>query len=80
MKPRPLSETNPYLKTPAMRQKLVSRSVKTSGGVEGIKVAKSLKAANIKIPRRNKKIYPAIVHEYCKYLLRKAMVFIIDIK
>lgn len=58
MKPRPLSESNPYLRIPAKRLKLVARSVKTSGNVEGIKETISLKAANIKIPRRNnKKIY-----------------------
>ncbi|MHB1948567.1 MAG: hypothetical protein ACYCQI_10705 [Gammaproteobacteria bacterium] len=57
MKPRPLSETNHYLKTPVKRRELVARSVKTSGGVEGIKITIS-KAANIEIPRRkNKKIY-----------------------
>jgi len=55
MKPRPLSETNPYLKTPAMRKEMVARSVKTSGGVEGIKY--SSEPSNIKIPRRDKKIY-----------------------
>lgn len=58
MKPRPLSETHPYLKSPAKRQQLVARSVKTSGGVEGIKIAISSKTANIEIPRRkDKKIY-----------------------
>lgn len=55
MKARPLSQTNPYLISPAKRQKLVARSVKTSGGVEGIK--SSSKPSNIKIQRRDKKIY-----------------------
>lgn len=32
-----LAETNPYLKDPEMRKKLVRRSVRTSCGVEGIK-------------------------------------------
>jgi len=37
MKTKPLIETNPYLKNAVMRKKLISRSVRTSCGVEGIK-------------------------------------------
>jgi len=51
---KPLSETNPYLKDPAKRKKLIERSVTSSCGVEGIKV--DLRhTAKISIPRRNKK-------------------------
>lgn len=57
MRPMPLSKTNPYLKTPAMRKMMVARSVKTSGGVEGIMVTVASKASKIKIPRRKKRIY-----------------------
>ena len=53
---KPLIETNPYLKNAAMREKLVSRSVRSSCGVEGIKA--SNQAVHIEITRRkNKKIY-----------------------
>ena len=38
-----LIETNLYLKDPSNREALVSRSVKTSGGVEGIKVVRRSK-------------------------------------
>jgi hypothetical protein len=55
MKPKPMSQTNPHLKSAAMKRKLVARSVKTSGGVEGIK--SSSKPSCIKIHRRDKKIY-----------------------
>lgn len=57
MKPRPLSATNPYLIDASDRRRFVARSVKTSGGVEGIKETTSLKADSIQIPRRDKKIY-----------------------
>lgn len=61
MKTKPLIETNPYLKDPATRERLIRRSVVTSCGVEGIKVDFQ-KAAHIEIPRRrNKKI-----HKYSK--------------
>lgn len=53
---KPLIETNPYLKDPIMRDKLISRSVRSSCGVEGIKI--DVNAAKIEIPRRGtKKIY-----------------------
>ena len=55
MKTKSLIDTNPYLKDPAKRQRLVRRSVKTSGGVEGIRIKGTAKAANLKIPRRNSK-------------------------
>lgn len=35
---KPLSETNHYLKDPEIRKKLAERSVRTSSGVEGIKL------------------------------------------
>lgn len=58
MKTKPLIETNPYLKDPAKREELIARSVRTSGGVEGIKVVGRSKSAHIEIPRREgKKIY-----------------------
>lgn len=56
MKTKPLIETNPYLKDPVMRKKLISRSVRTSCGVEGIKPSE--KVFHFEIPRRkDKKIY-----------------------
>jgi hypothetical protein len=56
MKTQPLIETNPYLKNAAMRKKLISRSVRTSCGVEGIKTPSNI--VRFEIPRRkNKKIY-----------------------
>lgn len=56
MKTKPLIETNPYLKNAATRKKLISRSVRTSCGVEGIKPPANI--ARFEIPRRkNKKIY-----------------------
>lgn len=51
MKTKSLIETNPYLKDPATREKLVMRSVVTSCGVEGVKVDFQ-KIAHIEIPRR----------------------------
>lgn len=58
MKVKPLIETNPYLKDPVQREELVARAVKTSGGVEGIKIIGRSKSSHIEIPRRgDKKIY-----------------------
>ncbi len=51
-----LIHTNPYLKDPTKREKLIETSVRTSCGVEGIKPSK--RKLNIDIPRRKtKKIY-----------------------
>ena len=59
MKTKTLRETNPYLQDEAMRKKLVSRSVRTSCGVEGIKL--SGRVGRIEIThRKNKRIYKAI--------------------
>jgi len=53
---RPLIETNPYLKDPIMREKLISQSVRSSCGVEGIKAPESVEP--IHIPhRKDKKIH-----------------------
>jgi hypothetical protein len=58
MKIKSLVETNPYLKDLQKRKELIARSVRTSGGVEGIKVNGRSKSKDIEIPRRiNKKIY-----------------------
>lgn len=43
MKTKPLIETNPYLKNPKIRGELIARSVRTSCGVEGIKLAPKVK-------------------------------------
>lgn len=60
MKIKPLLETNPYLKNPAIRKKLIARSVRTSCGVEGIKSEPSA-VILATIPRRkDKKIYKTI--------------------
>ena len=56
MKTKSLIETNPYLKDAAMREKLVSRSVRSSCGVEGIKASNRVGHIEI-IQRRDKKIY-----------------------
>lgn len=57
MKKKSLIETNPYLKNPTKRKMLITRSVRTSCGVEGIK----LKGNHIILPkithRKDKKIY-----------------------
>jgi hypothetical protein len=45
---KPLSQTNPYLKDAVMREWLISRSVRTSCGVEGIRAPKG---AYITIPK-----------------------------
>lgn len=56
MKNKPLIETNPYLKDAATRAKLISRSVRTSCGVEGIKASSNV--GQFEIPqRKDKKIY-----------------------
>ncbi len=56
MKNKPLIETNPYLRDADMRKKLISRSVRTSCGVEGIKAP--VNVVRFEIPRRrDKKIY-----------------------
>lgn len=56
MKTKPLIKTNPYLKNAATRKKLISRSVRTSCGVEGIKTPSNV--IRFEIPRRkDKKIY-----------------------
>jgi hypothetical protein len=59
MKAKPLIETNPYLKDPAMRKKLIARSVRTSCGVEGIKASSNI--IRFEIPhRKDKKIYKTV--------------------
>ena len=56
---KPLIETNPYLKDPAMRERLISRSVRSSCGVEGIKAPDPTR--HIDIPhRKDKKIYKSL--------------------
>jgi len=56
---KPLIETNPYLKDATTRERLISRSVRSSCGVEGIKA--SNRVIHIEITRRkNKKIYKMI--------------------
>lgn len=52
---KPLIETNPYLKDPVQREKLITRSVRTSCGVEGIKAKE--KGAEFDIPRRKKALF-----------------------
>lgn len=57
MNTKPLSVTNPYLKDPDIRARLVAHSVKTSCEVEGIDTSR-FKNIKIDIPRRGeKKIY-----------------------
>ena len=51
---KPLIDTNPYLKDPETRRRLIARSVRTSGGVEGIYI-KGSSLTNLKIPRIKKK-------------------------
>ncbi len=56
MRKKPLIETNPYLKDAAMREKLVTRSVVTSCGVEGVKID-FRKMSHIEIKqKRNEKV------------------------
>jgi len=60
-KSMPLIETNPYLKDKVLRKKLVSRSVRTSCGVEGIKASSHGWSVAFKITqRKNKRIYKTI--------------------
>lgn len=59
-----LIETNPYLKDPITRKKLIRRSVETSCGVEGIVVRSSRR---IEIPRhRTQKLYSEMVKQLSK--------------
>jgi len=54
---KPLTETNPYLRDPVERKKLIARSVRTSCGVEGIRPRKEgIQLVEIKI-RSHKRIY-----------------------
>lgn len=55
---KPLIETNPYLKNAVTREKLISRSVRTSCGVEGIKASNQV--LFIEITRKDKRIYKTI--------------------
>lgn len=45
-KKRPLIETNPYLKDPKQRDRLITRSVLTSSAVEGVYVKLPLEDPN----------------------------------
>lgn len=54
MKKQTLVDTNPYLKDPNERKRLVRRSVRTSCGVEGIK-NRTDESHLIKIPSRGEK-------------------------
>jgi hypothetical protein len=56
MTTKTLIETNPYLKNAAMREELISRSVRSSCGVEGIKPSKLVGHIEI-VRRKDKKIY-----------------------
>ena len=56
MKNTSLAKTNQYLKDSQKRKRLVDRSVKTSCGVEGIKINLAT-VLEIAIPRRPKRIY-----------------------
>ncbi|MBA3661563.1 MAG: hypothetical protein H0W64_07535 [Gammaproteobacteria bacterium] len=59
MKNKTLSKTNPYLKDPAKRKKLVARSTRTSSAVEGVEL--KLKQSSVTINQRKpKKIYKNI--------------------
>jgi len=59
MKTKTLREANPYMKDEILREKLISRSVRSSCAVEGIKA--SSRVGKIEIPRRGeKKIYKTI--------------------
>jgi len=56
---KPLIETNPYLKNADVRDRLISRSVRSSCGVEGIKAFDG--ELTIKITKRKtKRIYKKI--------------------
>lgn len=54
---QPLSETNPYLKDPVERDRLVTRSVRTSCAVEGIQPKKDNTPIFEITHRKPKKIY-----------------------
>jgi hypothetical protein len=56
MDKKSLNLTNPFLKIPGAMEVLVARSVKTSCGVEGIRV-KNNNISTRNITRRPKKIY-----------------------
>ncbi len=56
MKNQTLLETNPYLQEPAVRKKLIDRSVRTSGEVEGIVVKAGNKEVEIQV-RTEKRIF-----------------------
>jgi len=56
MTTKPLIETNPYLRDKAMRERLISRSVRSSCGVEGIKASELVGHIEI-TQRKDKKIY-----------------------
>lgn len=56
MKTKALVETNPYLKDPHTMRELVAQSVKTSCGVEGIRVNPNAQQLVI-TTRREKRIY-----------------------
>jgi len=57
----PLSKTNPFIRNPKERNKLVTRSVIISSRIEGIEIdADTLSSeSDIIIPRRPKRIYQA---------------------
>lgn len=57
MRTKPLNETNPYMRDPETRERLIDRSVASSSAVEGIKVDFN-KMRSIQIPKRmDKEIY-----------------------
>ena len=59
MEYKTLIQTNPYLRDPILREELISRSVRTSCGVEGITLSNN--PVSIEIPRlREKGIHKAI--------------------
>lgn len=59
MKKKTLLETNPYLKDPQVRKRLIAKSVKTSCAVEGIDVEDTIER-HVKIPQKaDKRIYKA---------------------
>lgn len=60
MKTKKLIETNPYLKDAAMREKLISQSVRSSCGVEGIKASTLVGHIEI-IRRKDKRIYKTVL-------------------
>lgn len=55
MKSKSLLETNPYLKDLVVREKLITRSIVSSFGVEGIKVDLK-KAREMQVPKIKNKI------------------------